>query len=120
MTAATVAITSPAAKGSSPAAARSIYAEGNRIIGRFVVTVKDLYATGGVACDFQALTGFPVPIAQVVFSPHILIANVALFRYTPSWDFVNKKLVLFDQTDHDEPDTDDVTGLVYDVILVSE
>lgn len=118
MTAASASATSPSS-GSVVTVGRNIYDEGNRTVARFQVTLKDLYATGGVAFDF-ATVGVTFPIAEVRFSPHVLLANVLLTRYFPSYDFVNKKIMLFDTVDGDEPNTDDITGLIFDVEVVSE
>ena len=119
MTVASLTVASPSPSGGAATVGRNIYAEGNRIVGKFRVTLKDLYGTGGVAFD-PATNGFPRPVAEVVFSPHLAVANIALLRYTPSYDFVNKTITLFDQTDHDEPNGDDITGLVLDVTVYSD
>ncbi len=119
MTAASTSTTSPSA-GSVVTVGRNIYAEGNRTVARFQVTIKDLYATGGVAWDPRK-SGVNFPIASVSFTPHILVANVGLLRYSAAaYDFVNKAILIFDSTDGDEPNGDDLTGLVFDVEVVSE
>jgi hypothetical protein len=117
----TAVTTSPAAQGSSPAAARSIYVEGNRTVGRFRVTVTGTYVNGGFAWNPQSLVGFDHPVAEVWFTPHVLVANVLLgARYLPAFDFVNKTIMLFDNVDGDEPSGDTLDGLAWDVVIVSE
>jgi hypothetical protein len=118
MTAASVTITSPAASGSSPASGRNVFAVGNRMVGKFKVAINDSYATGGVAADFR--TYFPYPIAEVIFTPHVLVANVLLTKYAPGYDFVNRKITLVNADGAAEANGTDVTGLVYDVTLWSE
>jgi hypothetical protein len=121
MTVASLVVSGPSAVGSAAVSGRNIYAEGNRWIGRFTITIKDLYETGGGSLNFDPRTlGFPTPVAQVFFSTRPLIANVALLRYTAFYDYVNKKIIIFDQTDHDEPNTDDLTGLVLDAVVIGE
>ncbi len=121
MTVASLTVTSQAGTGSSPADSRGIYIAGNRYVGKFTVTIKDLYEAGGGSLNFDPQKfGFPAPVAAVEFTYHLLIANVALMRYVPFYDFVNKKICIFDQTDHDEPNTDDLTGLVLDVTVYGE
>lgn len=119
MTAASITLASPSAQGGAIATGRNIYAVGNRMVGKFRLTFADLYATGGTAVDFAA-QGFTYPIAEVAFTPHVTVANVLLTRYFPSYDFVNKKVMIFDTVDGDEPNTDDLTGLVFDVTVTSE
>src|SRR5665213_1559408 len=114
MTVASLTVTAPAASGSSPASGRNIYGEGNRTVARFRVTIKDSYETGGGALNFDPKTfGFPTAPAEVWFTPHLLVASIGLARYTPVYDFVNKKILIFDQVDGDEPSTDDLTGLAF-------
>jgi hypothetical protein len=121
MTVASLTVSSLAAQGSSPAAGRGIYVEGNRYVGRFRVTIVDLYETGGGALVFKPETyGFPAPVASVSFTPHLTVANVLLAKYQGVYDFVNKKILIVDVTDGTEPNTDDLTGLVLDVTVVSE
>ena len=116
----TATTTSPAAQGSSPAAGRSIYVEGNRYKGRFNVSLSGTYVTGGFAWDPGALVGWTFPLAEVRFQTHVTLANVLLQRYQATYDFVNKKILVFDSTDNDEPNGDTLTGLTFDVELVSE
>lgn len=118
MTAASIATTSPAT-GSVVTVGRNIYVEGNRTVAKFRLTISDAYATGGIAWD-PATVGVTFPVAEVYFTPHVLVANVLLTRYVPSFDFVNKAIMIFDSVDGDEPNTDDLTGLAFDVTLVSE
>lgn len=121
MTVASLTVASPAPTGGQPTVGRNIFVEGNRYIGLFTVTIKDLYETGGGSLNFDPQKyGFPGRPVLVQFSYHLTIANVALMRYVPNYDFVNKKIIIFDQTDHDEPNTDDLTGLVLDVRVVGE
>lgn len=116
----TATTTSPAAVGSSPTAGRSIYVEGNRYVGRFKVAASSTYVTGGFAWDPGALVGWTFPLAEVWFTPHITAANIALLRMTATYDFVNKKIMLIDQNTAAEPNAVDISGLAFDVVLVSE
>jgi hypothetical protein len=116
----TVVTTSPAAQGSSPAVGRSIYVEGNRYKGRFNIALTGTYVTGGIAWDPGALTGWTFPLAEARFQTHVTVANILLQRYQATFDFVNKKVLIYDSVDNDEPNGDTLTGLAFDVELVSE
>lgn len=121
MTVASLTVTSTKAHGGNPATGRNIYVEGNRYVGRFRLTLKDLYETGGGSLAFDPQTyGFPGSPAEVRFTHHLTVANVLLRRYDATYDYVNKKILLFDTVDGDEPNTDDVTGLAFDVLVVGE
>lgn len=117
----TVVTTSPAAVGSSPGAARSIYVEGNRYLGRFTLACSSTYLTGGFSWDPGLLVGWTQPLAEVKFSLHLLAANIAKGALIPSYDFVNKKIMLVSaSTGAELANATDITGLTLDVTLVSE
>lgn len=115
----TATTTSPANKGGNPATGRNIYPEGNRTIGRFNVSLSGTYVTGGFAWD-PATFGFPYLPAEVRFQTHLAVANVLLQRYQGTYDFVNKAILIYDSVDNDEPNGDSLTGLIFDVEVVSE
>lgn len=116
----TATTTSPAATGSNPATGRNIYNVGNRIVGRFHVSLSSTYVTGGIPWDPQTY-GFPYRPAEVRFATHVLVASVLVgSRYLPGYDFVNKKITVFDVTDGDEPNGDDLTGVAWDIEVISE
>ena len=112
-------IASPAAAGSNPATGRNIYVEGNRYVARFKVTLATTHAGAGDAFDPQTY-GFPYTPAEVKLQWHDSASVANNYRYIPSYDFTNKKICLWDNTDNDNGDGDTLTSPVLDVIVYSE
>lgn len=115
-------VSAPAPVGGKPASGRNIFDVGNRKVGKFRLTAHagtTTYATGGIAFDPRA-NGFDAPVAEVSIVADRLIASVANYRYQYGYDYVNKKIVVFDQTDHDEPNGDDLSADVLTVTVTSE
>lgn len=84
------------------------------------VTLTSSAPVGGFSWDPKTF-GFEGIPAQVIITPHILVANAARMRYLFFYDFVNKKIVPADITDSfDDANGDDLSTIILDVLVVSE
>lgn len=114
-------IASPSAQGSNPATGRNIYVEGNRYVARFRVTLATSHVGAGTSDAFDPATyGFPYKPAEVALRWHDAPSVANNYRYVPSYDYVNKRICLWDSVDNDNGDGDTLTSPVLDVIVYSE
>lgn len=120
--AAAVSVSTPVG-GQSAGLNRAIDTVGTKRVAHFKITAAagtTTYATGGFAFDPRKY-GFDKPVARViVVTEPDLVANVAVLRYRGSYDYVNKAILVFDTTDADEPNGDDISHVVFNVEVWSE
>jgi len=119
MTTTKITVASPAAAGSNPAVGRNIYVEGNRYVGRFQITLPSQWTGAGVAFDPKTF-GFPSPVVSVNFKARDVLSQQGRARYTVGYDYTNKKICVWDGTDSDTADGDDLSTLTFDVTVVGE
>jgi hypothetical protein len=119
MTTTALTVESPYGTSGKPGTGRNIFVVGNHYEGRWQITLPSQWTGAGVAFD-PATYGFPGVVTEVRIRARDVLSQQQRVRYSVAYDYTNKKLCVWDSTDSDTADGDDLSSLVINVTAIGE